>query len=174
VICNGASETATTCPNTGATLQLDGERVRVKDQNNNVNEYYTYQRADDVAATPSNTPLIALVHPMFSRQTYTSATIPLVNSATQFTGVSVQNTSGTQSVIAISLTDDTNVSIAGTTVQVTLPTGKKITRDVIADFFSGTVPTGATRIKISSPVNVQVLGMLGDTSAGTVTPVIPQ
>ncbi|HLK51831.1 MAG TPA: hypothetical protein VKU42_00160, partial [Candidatus Angelobacter sp.] len=58
VICNGASETASTCPNTGATLQLDGERVRVKEQSsNNVNEYYTYQRADDVASTPSNTPL---------------------------------------------------------------------------------------------------------------------
>jgi len=173
VICNGASETASTCPNTGATLQLDGERVRVKDQNNNVNEYYTYQRADDVAATPSNTPLIALVHPMFSRQTYTTATIPLVTSATQFTGVSIQNTSGAQSVIDISLVNDANASVSAT-VQVTLPTGKKITRDVIADFFSGTVPAGATKVKVSSPVNVQVLGMVGDTSAGTVVPVIPQ
>jgi hypothetical protein len=173
-ICNGTvADGVSVCPNTGATFQLDGERVRVKDQNNNVNEYYTYQRADDVAATPSNTPLIALVHPMFSRQTYTTATIPLVNSATQFTGVSIQNTSGTQSVIDISLVNSGNASVSAT-VQVTLPTGKKITRDVIADFFSGTVPAGATAIKISSPVNVQVLGMLGDTSAGTVVPVVPQ
>jgi hypothetical protein len=173
-ICNGTvADGVSVCPNTGATLQLDGERVRVKDQNNNVNEYYTYQRADDVAATPSNTALIALVHPMFSRQTYTTATIPLVNSSTQFTGISIQNTSGTQSVIDISLVNSSNVSVSAT-VQVTLPTEKKITRDVIADFFSGTVPAGATAIKISSPVNVQVLGMLGDTSAGTVVPVIPQ
>jgi hypothetical protein len=173
-ICNGTvADGVSVCPNTGATFQLDGERVRVKDQNNNVNEYYTYQRADDVAATPSNTALIALVHPMFSRQTYTTATIPLVSSATQFTGVSIQNTSGIQSVIDISLVNSSNASVSAT-VQVTLPTGKKITRDVIADFFSGTVPAGATAIKISSPVNVQVLGMLGDTSAGTVVPVIPQ
>jgi hypothetical protein len=172
VICNGASETATTCPNTGATLHLDGERVRVKDANNNVNEYYTYQRADDVAGTPSNTALISLVHPMFSQQTYTNTTIPLVNNATQFTGVSIQNTFGTPLTIAISLANDSNVSLS--TVQVTLPNRQKITRDVVADFFSGTVPTGATKIKISSPQNVQVLGMLGDTSAGTVVPVIPQ
>jgi hypothetical protein len=172
VICNGASETATICPNTGATLHLDGERVRVKDQNNNVNEYYTYQRADDVAGTPSNTALISLVHPMFSQQTYTNTTIPLVNNATQFTGVSIQNTSGTPLTIAISLVNDSNVNLG--TVQVTLPNRQKITRDVIADFFSGTVPAGATKIKISSPQNVQVLGMLGDTSAGTVVPVIPQ
>jgi hypothetical protein len=172
VICNGASETATTCPNTGATLHLDGERVRVKDQNNNVNEYYTYQRADDVAGTPSNTPLVGLVHPMFSQQTYNTATIPLVNNATQFTGVSIQNTSGTPLTIAISLANDSNASLS--TVQVTLPNRQKITRNVIADFFSGTVPAGATRIIISSPQKVQVLGMLGDTSAGTVVPVIPQ
>jgi hypothetical protein len=172
VICNGASETATICPNTGATLHLDGERVRVKDQNNNVNEYYTYQRADDVAGTPSNTALISLVHPMFSQQTYTNTTIPLVNSAVQFTGVSIQNTSGTPLTIAISLVNDSNVNLG--TVEVTLPNRQKITRDVIADFFSGTVPAGATKIKISSPQNVQVLGMLGDTSAGTVVPVIPQ
>jgi hypothetical protein len=172
VICNGASETASTCPNTGATFHLDGERVRVKDQNNNVNEYYTYQRADDVAGTPSNTALINLVHPMFSQQTYTNTTIPLVNNATQFTGVSIQNTSGTPLTIAISLLDGSNAVI--NTVQVTLPNRQKITRDVIADFFSGTVPAGATKIKISSPQNVQVLGMLGDNSAGTVVPVIPQ
>jgi hypothetical protein len=172
VICNGASETAATCPNTGATLQLDGERVRVKDQNNNVNEYYTYQRADDVAGTPSNTALISLVHPMFSQQTYTSATIPLVNSGTQFTGVSIQNTFGTPLVIAISLANDSNVILS--TVQVTLPNRQKITRDVIADFFSGTVPAGATRIIVASPQKVQVLGMLGDKTAGTVVPVIPQ
>ena len=168
---------ATSCPaapGVGPSFQLDGERVRVKDANNNVNEYYTYQRADDVAATPSNTALIALVHPMFSRQTYTTATIPLVNAGTQFTGVSVQNTTGTPVTIAISLTDNTDVSIPGFTVQVSLPNRNKITRDVIADFFSGTVPAGATKIKISSPLAVQMLGMLGDTAAGTVVPVIPQ
>jgi hypothetical protein len=173
IICNGTvADGVSTCPNTGATLHLDGERVRVKDQNNNVNEYYTYQRADDFAGTPTNTALISLVHPMFSQQTYTSATIPLVTSATQFTGVSIQNTFGTPLTIAISLANDSNVILS--TVQVTLPNRQKITRDVIADFFLGTVPAGATRIIVSSPQKVQVLGMLGDNSVGTVVPVIPQ
>ena len=167
---------ATSCPaapGVGPSFQLDGERVRVKDANNNVNEYYTYQRADDVAGTPSSNSLIGEVHPMFSRQTYTLATIPLVNSATQFTGVSIQNTSGSPVVVDISLANDGNVNVSQT-VQVTLPNRNKITRDVIADFFGGTVPAGATKIKVSSPLAVQMLGMLGDTSAGTVVPVIPQ
>ncbi|HKR97462.1 MAG TPA: hypothetical protein VJW55_18950, partial [Candidatus Angelobacter sp.] len=74
-ICNGTvADGATTCPNTGATLQLDGERVRVKDQSTNfVIEYYTYLRADDAPGSSGNT-LVTEVHPMFSRQTYLAAT----------------------------------------------------------------------------------------------------
>lgn len=178
-ICTAANlpDGATTCPNppgVGPAFQLDGERVRVKEQSsNNVNEYYTYLRADDANATPSNNALINEVHPMFSRQVYTSATIPLVNSATQFTGVAVQNTSGLLTTIVITLTDNNGTGLG--TVQFQLADRKKSTRDVIADFFNGTVPAGATKIKVTSQSQpVQVLGMLGDTSAGTVVPVIPQ
>jgi hypothetical protein len=173
-LCNGTvADGATTCPNTGATFQLDGERVRVKDQASNfVVEYYSYIRADDVAGS-SNTSLVNLVHPMYSRQTYTNTTVPLINTTTQFTGVSMQNTSGTDAVIDVNLVNASN-TVVGPTVPVSLPTGKKITRDVIADWFGGTVPSGATKVQISSPVKVQVLGMLGDKNAGTVAPVIPQ
>lgn len=178
-ICTAANlpDGATTCPNppgVGPAFQLDGERVRIKEQSsNNVNEYYTYLRADDANATPSNNALINEVHPMFSRQVYTSATIPLVNSATQFTGVAVQNTSGLLTTIVITLTDNNGAGLG--TVQFQLADRKKSTRDVIADFFGGTVPAGATKIKVTSQSQpVQVLGMLGDTSAGTVVPVIPQ
>ncbi|MFI5103924.1 MAG: hypothetical protein ACHP79_03270, partial [Terriglobales bacterium] len=85
-ICNGTvAATATVCPNNGGNMQLDGERVRVKDTGTNFTiEYYTYLRADDVGS--SATALVNLVHPMYSRQTYLSAAIPLVNNATQFTG----------------------------------------------------------------------------------------
>jgi hypothetical protein len=180
-ICNGTvADGATTCPGTGATFQLDGERVRVKDTNTNfVLEYYTYLRADDVAGS-SATPLVNLVHPMFSRLTYLSATIPLVTSATQFTGMSLQNTNALDSGIKIELLDASNASLA-TPVTFILPgigsgrVGSKITRDVVADWFPG-APSGAAKVKVTvtSGPAVQVLGMLGDTSTGTVLPVIPQ
>ena len=81
-ICNGAvAPTATTCPNTGATFQLDGERVRVREGNNTL-DYYTYLRADDAPGSSATT-LVTFVHPMFSRQTYLAATIPLVNDCEQ-------------------------------------------------------------------------------------------
>jgi len=179
-ICNGTvADGATACPGTGATFQLDGERVRVKDTNTNfVLEYYTYLRADDVAGSSANTQ-INLVHPMFSRLTYLSATIPFVTSATQFTGMSLQNTNALDSGIKIELLDASNATLASTSF--ILPglsggnAGKKITRDVVADWFPSP-PSGAAKVRVTvtSGPAVQVLGMLGDTSAGTIVPVIPQ
>jgi hypothetical protein len=179
-ICNGTvPDGATVCPNNGGSFQLDGERVRVKDTGSNFTiEYYTYLRADDVAGT-SNTTLVGLVHPMYSRQTYLTATIPLVNSATQFTGLSLQNTNASDSGIKVELLDAGNASLANTTF--ILPglsggnVGKKISRDVIADWFPSP-PAGAAKVRmtVTSGPAVQALGMLGDKNAGTVAPVIPQ
>jgi hypothetical protein len=178
-ICNGTvADTATVCPNNGGTMQLDGERVRVKDTGTNfVLEYYTYLRADDVAGSSANS-LVKLVHPMFSRLTYLSATIPLVNSGTQFTGLSLQNTNTQDAGIKIELLDASSASLANTSFilpGLTGTAGKKITRDVITDWFPSP-PAGATqvRVTVTSGPAVQVLGMLGDTSTGVVTPVIPQ
>lgn len=178
-ICNGVvADTATVCPNNGGTMQLDGERVRVKDTNTNfVMEYYTYLRSDDVAGSSANA-LVNLVHPMFSRVTYLSATIPLVNSGTQFTGLSLQNTNSQNAGIKIELLDASSASVANTSFILTglgATAGKKITRDVIADWFPSP-PAGATqvRVTVTSGPAVQALGMLGDTNTGIVTPVIPQ
>lgn len=174
IICNGTvAATATTCPNNGTTFQLDGERVRVR-EGTSILDYYTYLRADDAPGTSGNT-LVTEVHPMFSRQTYLTATVPLVNTATQFTGLALQNTSGTDDGIKVELLDAGNASLAN--FSFILQTGKKIARDVIQDWFGGTVPAGAARVRMtvtSGNQPLQVLGMLGDTSAGTVTPVIPQ
>jgi hypothetical protein len=179
-ICNGTvADAASVCPNNGSSMQLDGERVRVKDTGTNfVIEYYTYLRADDVAGSSANAQ-VNLVHPMFSRLTYLSATIPLVNSATQFTGLSLQNTNAADSGIKIELLDASNASLAN--ISFILPglgsgrAGKKITRDLIADWFPSP-PSGAAKVKVTvtSGSAIQVLGMQGDTSAGTVVPVIPQ
>jgi hypothetical protein len=176
-ICNGTvAPTATTCPNTGATFQLDGERVRVREGNATL-DYYTYLRAEDVSGSSATT-LVTFVHPMFSRQTYLAATIPLVNTASQFTGLALQNTSGTDDGIKVELLDSNNASLSpAATFSFILPAGKKIARDVIQDWFGGTVPAGAAKVRMtvtSGLAPVQALGMLGDKNAGTVLPVIPQ
>ena len=178
-ICNGTvADGVATCPNNGTSFQLDGERVRVKNQSTNfVNEYYSYPRAQDAAGTSKNT-LVTEVHPMFSRQTYLAATIALVNSGTQFTGLALQNTSGTDDGIKIELLDANGASLnPAATLSFILPAGNKIARDVIQDWFGGSVPAGAAKVKMtvtSGNVPVQAVGMLGDTGAGTVAPVLPQ
>ena len=115
---------------------------------------------------------------MFSRQTYLAATIPLVNAGTQFTGFALQNTSGTDDGIKVELLDANGASLApAATFSFILPAGNKIARDVIKDWFGGTVPAGAVKVKMtvtSGNAPIQTLGMLGDSSAGTVAPVIPQ
>jgi len=175
-LCNGTvPDGAVTCPNTGATFQLDGERVRLKDQSTGfVNEYYTYLRADDVPGSANS--LAVQVHPMFSRQTFLAAVVPLVNSGTQFTGLALQNSSSTiDDGVKIELLDAGNNSLANNSF--ILPARKKLVRDVIQDWFGGTVPAGATKVRMtvtSGNVPLQVLGMLGDSSAGTVLPVLPQ
>lgn len=176
-ICNGTvADGATACPNNGTSFQLDGERVRVRDQSTNFKlDYYTYLRADDDSAfAASGNALVAQVHPMFSRQTFLAATIPLVQSATQFTGLALQNTSSGDDGIKVELLDASNNSLANTSF--ILHAGKKIERDVIEDLFNGTVPSGAAKVRmtVTSGNAVQALGMQGDSSAGTVLPVIPQ
>lgn len=177
-ICNGTvADGAVTCPNNGTSFQLDGERVRVKDQKTNfVIEYYTYLRSDDAPGSSKST-LVTEVHPMFSRQTYLAATIPLVNTGTQFTGFALQNTSGTDDGIKVELLDASNASLTpAATFSFILTAGNKIARDVIQDWFAGSVPAGAAKVKmtVTSGPAIQALGMLGDTAAGTVAPVIPQ
>jgi hypothetical protein len=172
LICNGTvPDGATACPNNGSSFQLDGERVRVKEQNFTI-EYYSYIRSDDVPGASANA-LVTQVHPMFSRRTYLAATVPLVNTATQFTGIALQNTSGMDDGIKVELLDAGNASLAN--FSFILPTGKKIARDVVQDWFPSP-PAGAATVKITvtSGPALQVLGMLGDKSAGTVAPVIPQ
>jgi len=176
IICNGTvPTTASSCPNTGAKFQLDGERVRVIDQNTSTTvQFFSYLHADSVPGASSNA-LVASVHPMFASQvTFSGATLPLpaVLNGPQFTGLSLQNTTPSAAGIKLELLDNNGISLV-TPVAFSLPSASKISRDVIADWFPS-APSGAARVKItvtSGPAAIQMLGMQGDTSTGVVSPV---
>jgi len=173
-ICNGVVDPlAVTCPNNGGNFQLDGERVRATNKDTNaVIEYFSYARTVDESGASANL-LVTEVHPMFSRQTYTTATIPYVNDATHFTGMALQNTSATDATFNVELLDATGTPLANAALGVTLRAGKKIVRD-IQDWIPVVVGTPATlRVTVASgPPALQMLGMVGDTAAGTVSPVV--
>jgi hypothetical protein len=170
-LCNGVPEPApATCPNTGANFQLDGERVRATNKDNNkVIEYFSYMRTADAPGSSGNN-LVAEVHPMFSRQTFNTATLPYVTDATHFTGLALQNPGATDSTVLIEMLNSNNVALESTTI--VLPASTKIIRD-IKDWF--TVPFGSQEVTVRATVttgpSLQLLGLLGDSVAGTVTPV---
>ncbi len=174
-LCNGTvPDGVTTCPNTGASFQLDGERVRATNKDTNeVIEYFSYLRTDDVS--PQTLPatsnsLMALVHAMFSRVTYTAATLPFTHAGTQFTGLAFQNITTAPTTIKVELLDANSVSLSSASF--TLPGRTRAARD-IADFFPAP-PAGAVTVRatVTAGAPVQMLGMLGDTSTGAVTPVV--
>ena len=172
-LCNGTVDpAATTCPNTGASFQLDGERVRAIDKNTNETiQYFTYARTDDESGASATT-LVTQVHPMFSRQTYSAGSITWLSDSTHFTGMSVQNTSALDATFKVELLDAGN-NVVGSNPSVTVRAGKKITRD-IRDWVTSIVGSAATvRVTVTSgPAKLQMLGFVGDTTAGTVVPVV--
>jgi hypothetical protein len=175
VICNGAAaETAATCPNTGEKFQLDGERVRATNKDTNeVIEYFSYLRTDDVSPQTlpaTSNPLVAQVHAMFSRVTYSAATLPFIHAGTQFTGLAFQNITNTPAAITLELLDANGASLSSASFS--LPGRTRAARD-IADFFPAP-PAGAVTVRATVTVGapIQMLGMLGDSSTGAVTPVV--
>jgi hypothetical protein len=170
-LCNGVPDPApATCPNTGASFQLDGERVRATNKDNNkVVEYFSYMRTGDAPGSSGNT-LVAEVHPMFSRQVFDTATLPYVTDATHFTGLALQNPGTADSTVLIEMLNASNVALESTTI--VLPAGTKIVRD-ITDWF--TLPFGPQEVTVRATVTtgpaLQMLGLSGDSAAGTVTPV---
>ncbi|HEX7288701.1 MAG TPA: hypothetical protein VF532_21125 [Candidatus Angelobacter sp.] len=173
-ICNGVVDPlAVICPNNGGTFQLDGERVRAINRDNNaVMEYFSYARTDDESGA-SATLLAAQSHVMFSRQTYGTAKIPYATDATHFTGFALQNTSATDATFNVELLDNNGNPLPNAVLGVTLRAGKRIVRD-IHDWIPVIVGTPATvRVTVASgPPKLQMLGMVGDLAAGSVTPVV--
>jgi hypothetical protein len=155
-----------------ASLQLDGDRVRATNTNTNERvEYFSYDRADDSPGTSKNS-LVNLVHPMFSQQRFQTGTVPFKAGGTQFTGLALQNTDpSADATVQIELLDGTGTSLA-TSAPLLLGARRKLVRD-IADFFTP-VPSGAAtvRVTVTAGPPVKMLGMLGDTSSGSVVPVV--
>jgi hypothetical protein len=91
-----------------------------------------------------------------------------VASGTKFSALALQNTRATGVTITLNLLSGTGSVLASKTVN--LPGRSKIVRDM-KEFFSG-AKTG-TEIRITCPVAIQVLGMLGDDASRIVLPVAP-
>jgi hypothetical protein len=146
-------------------IVLNGAAVHVTSGTESVT-YYSYLRATNIGQSAQ--PLLASADPMFSQLTYKNASLPWTFGGTKFTGLALQNPTTTSAAITLEEMSGTNQVLQ--TVSVSLAGRSKMTRD-LADFF-GQPASGATSVVIQSNQPIQLLGIQGDSSAGTLTPVV--
>ncbi len=147
------------------TVLLDGVRVRVDTGTQRV-MYYPYLDTAEIGS--SSNPVIAATAPLFSRVTYTTATLPWTRSGTAFTGLALQNPGQNTAQVTLQLLSSSNQVLQ--TASVSLPGMSKMTEDLF-DFFPQP-PAGAVAVHVSSSQSIQMLGMHGDTAAQTIAPIV--
>ncbi|HWZ46543.1 MAG TPA: hypothetical protein VNW97_23925 [Candidatus Saccharimonadales bacterium] len=146
-------------------LVLDGVRVRVDNGTERVT-YYPYLRTAETGNSAN--PLITAADPLFSRVTYTAASLPWTRGGTAFTGLALQNPGASSTQVTLSLLSTSNQVLQ--TFSLPLPGKSRITEDLL-DFFSQPGASAAA-VRISSPQAIQLLGLKGDTAAATLQPVV--
>lgn len=146
------------------TILLDGVRVRVRNSTLTA-FYYPYLRTVETGSTAN--PVIAATDPLFSRVTYTSASLSWNRSGTTFTGLAMQNPGQNPVTVTLQMLSSTNQVLQ--TLSLSLAGKSKLTEDLL-DLFPQP-PAGAASVSISSPQAIQLLGMQGDSAADSIQPV---
>jgi len=147
-------------------ILLDGVRMRIR---TNTEEVFFFPYLRTTEAGHSSNPLVAAVDPMFSRVTYTSATLPwTTRSSTTFTGIALQNPGTNPASVTLEVLSSANAVLQ--TFSFSLPGKTKMTEDLL-DFFAQPGASAAA-VRISSSQSIQVLGMQGDTATGSVAPIV--
>ena len=150
----------------GVSADLYGRRVTVKNPDLSRASYRAYLRAAWLGR--SARALLAQTDPIFSPQTFTGAFFTPSAPAGQFFGLALQNPSTAPANVTVELRSTSAGSIA--TAAVTLPARTRLSRDLSELFAGQPIPADASLVvRSSSPV--QMLGLLGDETAGTVDPI---
>lgn len=147
-------------------VTMDGMRVRVTNEFGERITYFSYLRAHVMGQ--STNLLVSQSEALFSRQTYTTATLDWKRTGTTFTALAVQNPGVASIQVTVNLLSSTNQVLDSVTLP--LDAYSKITRDLMELFPQP--PDAAVAVQITCPQKIQVLGLLGDTSSGNVVPVI--
>ena len=169
-----ASQTFVSSNEIDVTLTTDfnmtADRVRVKNSNGEEVTYYSYQRTTPIGKSAKT--LIAVTYPLFSQATWSLAYFKPVLNGSQFTGLALQNSTATPSQVRLQLFASNGTLLATTSLKI--DAYKRISRD-LTEFFVGVVPGNGTEVKakVTSGPPVQMLGLLGDSTLGTVDPLDP-
>lgn len=151
-------------------FNMTARRVRIRNSNGEEVIYYSYQRTTPMGKS-TNT-LIAVTYPLFSQATWSLGYFKPVLNGSQFTGLALQNSTATPSQVRLQLFASNGNLLATTNLKI--GAYHRISRD-LSEFFVGVVPGNGTEVKakVMSGPPVQMLGLLGDSTLGTVDPVDP-
>ena len=126
--------------------------------------YYSYLRGN-LMALPSR-PLLRSTDPAFQTETHAMATfnMPALTPG-QFAGIAIQNPTPGPVVVTFA------VQRTGAVTTFHLPSGARVMDDISS--LLGTTLSAGDSVIISSSSGVQMLGLIGDESQGTVLPFLP-
>jgi hypothetical protein len=149
------------------TTNMTGQKIQVVNPDGSQDTYFSYLRG--IPLGQSNQPLLAAAVPIFSSMTYTTAVFNPVMpvSATQFTGLAIQNPGLSEVQVNVSLYSSSNVLLGASTT--TIRSGSRLIRQ-ISELASGAAPSFGSYAVVTARTPVQVFGFIGDNAARTVTP----
>jgi hypothetical protein len=149
-------------------VEIRGQRIRIDNPNNERVEYFPYQRTTRIGK--STHALVAAGYPLFSQTAQTLGYFRPTLHGTVFSGLALQNLNSTTVTATLQLYSKTGTLLS--TRNLVLATNGYISRDLV-ELFPGFSPTDGTRLKVTAKTGIQMLGLLGDDSSGTLLPVPP-
>ena len=146
---------------------LDAQQVTVVNSDGLVDSYFSYARG--VLVRKPSKPLLRISEPAFPQQTHAiaSMTVPSLN-ASQFAALALQNSDPGPLVVTLELDSATG---GHQTASVTLRSGARILDD-LSTLLNGAQITAGDTVRLTSTAPVRILGLIGDESAITVTPLL--
>ena len=151
---------------TAVDTQLDGRMVSVTNPDLTGATYFSYLRATDLGK--SARPLLAATEAIFPVQPLSSAVFAATTSGTFF-GLALQNPEPADSIVSVDLLDAGSV-VASASLALSART--KVSREV-SELFPGVIPSAGSVFALTATVPVQMLGLSGNESDSSVTPVLP-
>jgi hypothetical protein len=151
-----------------APTDMTGKEIQVVNPDGSQDTYFSYLRGAPFGR--SNRSLLISALPLFSSLTHSQAVFATASfsSAQQFSGVAVQNQNLAPAIVTFTLFSSSNASLGSSTL--VLPSGGFIMRES-SELAGGVAPPAGSYLTVSSDLSVQLMGFLGDDTAGTVTPV---
>jgi hypothetical protein len=151
-----------------APVAMQGQEIIAQNQDGTSAVYYSFQRTTLLGHSASD--LFNSTLPLFENRFWTSAAFFLpADTPTTYSGLAVQNLQSAAASIRVSLIASNGDPLAKRVLS--LATNRRLVRR-LTDLISIPPPPGS-RWLVQSNLPVQMLGLNGDTIAGTVAPVLP-